>query len=64
METTKNHSVAIIRTKDDFIVRVIENDETTDRSYGLEESARAYAEGQRIRMKLKSYAFVLSDEDA
>ena len=64
MQTTENPGVAIIRTKDEFIVRVIENDETTDRSYGLEESARVYAEGQRIRMTLKSYEFIRSDENA
>lgn len=60
----EQNSVEIIVRDQECVVRVFENGEEARRDFHSEEAARAFAEGQRIRLKLSTYGRVTEATDA
>ena len=48
-------SVEVIEACGEWFVRVVEDDQELTRSFDLESFALAYAEGQRIRLRLADF---------
>jgi hypothetical protein len=54
-------SVEVIPLNGKFVVRIIENGETRERSFDFELHAQSFADGQRYRL-LSAYQLPLSEE--
>lgn len=58
------NAVKILNLDSGLVVRIVEDGGVVDQTFVNFDHARAYAEGQRIRLKLLRYESLLDQEDA